>query len=176
MEVPKTDRNQRVAEVAPLAVEVESQMDRSVRAPWEREEPANRKDWVPRQVLRGFLCRWAVWVRVSMPEEERVAHQIYLPVEYLAGVEVVLEAVACQMDQQHLSPKVAQEVASQVKTDRGRGEPEANQTDSRFHKAEAEVQRVLGFRKTDLCRLDPAVRAGWGEARVLEQLPEAEAE
>jgi hypothetical protein len=47
-----------------------------------------------------------------MPEEERVEHQIYLPVEYLAGVEVVLEAVACQMDQQHLSPKVAQEVAS----------------------------------------------------------------
>ncbi len=177
MEVPKTDRNQRVAVVVPLAVEEESQTDRSVRAPWVREEPSSRKDPVLRQVLRGFLCRWAVWVRVSMPEEERVAHQIYLPVEYLAGVEVVLEAVACQMDQQHLSPKVAQEVASQVKTDRGRWEPEeACQMDSRFHQAEAEVQRVLGFRKTDLCRLDPAVRAGWGEARVLEQLPEAEAE
>ena len=73
-------------------------------------------------------------------------------------------------------PRSEEVEASQVKTDRGRWEPEANQMDSRFHKAEAEVQRVLGFRKTDLCRLDPAVRAGWGEARVLEQLPEAEAE
>ena len=74
------------------------------------------------------------------------------------------EAVACQMDQQHLSPKVAQEVASQVKTDRGRWEPEeACQMDSRFHQAEEEVQRVLGFRKTDLCQLDLVVRAGEAE-------------
>ena len=57
------DRNQRVALVAQLAVEVESQMDRSVRAPWERE-----------------------------------AYQIYLPVEYLAGMEVVLEAVDWRLD------------------------------------------------------------------------------
>ena len=60
MEVPKTDRNQRVAVVVPLAVEEESQTDRSVRAPREGEEPPSRKDPVPRQVLRGFLCRWAV--------------------------------------------------------------------------------------------------------------------
>jgi hypothetical protein len=97
-EVPKTDRNQRVAEVVPLAVEEESQTDRSVRVPWVREEPPSRKDPVLRQVLRAGLCRWAVRVRVSMPEEERVAHQIYLPVEYLAGVEVVLEAVDWRLD------------------------------------------------------------------------------
>jgi hypothetical protein len=33
-----------------------------------------------------------------MPEEEREAYQIYLPVEYLAGVEVVLEAVDWRLD------------------------------------------------------------------------------
>jgi hypothetical protein len=86
------------------------------------------------------------------------------------------EEEVCQMDQAHLSPQVAPEVASQVKTDRGRWEPEVNQMDSRFHQAEAEVQRVWGFRKTDLCRLDPAVRVGRGEARVREQLPEEEVE
>ena len=57
------DRNPRVALVAQLAVEAEPQMDRSVRAPWERE-----------------------------------AYQIYLPVEYLAGMEVVLEAVDWRLD------------------------------------------------------------------------------
>ena len=164
VEEPKTDRNQRVAVVAQLAVEAESQMDRSVRALWEREEPANRKDWVPRQALRDFLRRSAVWVRVPVPQVVQEAYQIYLPAEYLAEEEVVLEAVACQMDQQHLSPKVAQEVASQVKTDRGRWEPEeACQMDSRFHQAEEEVHRVLGFRKTDQCQLDPVVRVGWAE-------------
>ena len=86
-------------------------------------------------------------------------------------------AVACQMDQPHLSPKVEQEVASQVKTDRGHWEPEeARQMDSRFHLGEEEAQRVLGFRKTDLCQLGPVVRVRWWEARVREQLPEAEAE
>ena len=98
MEVPKTDRNQRVAVVVPLAVEEESQTDRSVRAPWEREEPANRKDWVPRQALRDFLRRSAVWVRVPVPRVVQEAYQIYLPVEYLAGVEVVLEAVDWRLD------------------------------------------------------------------------------
>jgi hypothetical protein len=98
VEVLKTDRSQRVAEVPPLAGVEESQTDRSVRVPWVREEPPSRKDPVPRQVLRGFLCRWAVWVRLSMPEEEREAYQIYLPVEYLAGVEVVLEAVDWRLD------------------------------------------------------------------------------
>jgi hypothetical protein len=73
------------------------------------------------------------------------------------------EEELCQMDQTHLSPKVVQVVESQVKTDRGLWEPEVNQMDSRFH--QAEVQRVLGFRKTDLCRLDPV---GWVEARVRE--------
>ena len=103
-----------------------------------------------------------MWVRVPVPQVVQEAYQIYLPVEYLAEEEVVLEAEACQMDQQHLSPKVVQEVASQVKTDRGRWEPEeACQMDSRFHQVEEEVQRVLGFRKTDLCQLDPVVRVGW---------------
>ena len=101
-------------------------------------------------------------------------------------VEVVPEAavrvsprsvVVCQMDQSGLSPKVAQEVASQVKTNRGRWElAVACQMDSRFHQAEEEAQRVLGFRKTDLCQLGPVVRVGWWEARVREELPEAEAE
>ena len=68
-------------------------------------------------------------------------------------------AVACQMDQPYLSPKVEQEVASQVKTDRGHwGPEEACQMDLRFHQAAEEVQRVLGFRKTDLCQLDLVVR------------------
>ena len=91
VEEPKTDRNQRVAVVVQLALAAESQMDRSVRALWEREEPANRKDWVPRQALRGFLRRSAVWVRV--PQVVQEAYQIYLPAEYLAEEEVVLEAV-----------------------------------------------------------------------------------
>ena len=74
-------------------------------------------------------------------------------------------AVACQMDQPHLSPKVEQEVASQVKTDRGHWEPEgACQMDSLFHQAAEEVQRVLGFRKTDLCQLDLVVRVVAAEA------------
>jgi hypothetical protein len=78
-------------------------------------------------------------------------------------------AVACQMDQPNLSPKVEQEVASQVKTDRGHWEPEeARQMDSRFHQAEAEVPRVLGFRKTDLCQLDLVVRVGAEAAEAAE--------
>lgn len=93
VEEPKTDRNQRVAVAAQLALAAESQMDRSVRALWEREEPANRKDWVPRQALRGFLRRSAVWVRVPVPQVVQEAYQIYLPAEYLAEEEVVLEAV-----------------------------------------------------------------------------------
>ena len=40
----RTDRNQQVAVVAPMAEAGESQWDRSVRVPWEREELANRKD------------------------------------------------------------------------------------------------------------------------------------
>ena len=43
MEELRTDRNQQVV-VAPLAEAGESQRDRSVRVPWEREELANRKD------------------------------------------------------------------------------------------------------------------------------------
>ena len=74
----------------------------------------------------------AVWVRVPMPQVVQEAYQIYLPAEYLAEEEVVLKAVACQMD-------------------------------SRFHQVEEEVQRVLGFRKTDLCQLDLVVRAGEAE-------------
>ena len=58
-----------------------------------------------------------------------------------------------------------QVVASQAKTDRGHWEPEVNQMGSRLHQAEGEVPRVLGFRKTDLCRLDPAVRVGAGEVQ-----------
>ena len=70
-------------------------------------------------------------------------------------------SVACQMDQTRLSPKVEQEVASQVKTDRGHSEPEGGyQMDSLFHQAAEEVQRVLGFRKTDLCQQDLVVRVG----------------
>ncbi len=107
-----------------------------------------------------------------MPQVVQEAYQIYLPAEYLAEEEVAVRGsprsavtVVCQMDQQHLSPKVAQEVASQVKTDRGRWEPEeACQMDSRFHQVEEEVQRVLGFRKKDLCQLDLVVRVGGAEA------------
>jgi len=40
----RTDRNQQVAVVAPLAEAGESQRDRSVRVPWEWKELANRKD------------------------------------------------------------------------------------------------------------------------------------
>jgi hypothetical protein len=36
--------------------------------------------------------------------------------------------------------------------------------DSRFHQAAEEVQRVLGFRKTDLCQLDLVERVGAAEA------------
>ena len=39
------------------------------------------------------LRRLAVWVRVPMAQVVQEAYQIYLQVEYLAGVEVVLEAV-----------------------------------------------------------------------------------
>ena len=62
-----------------------------------------------------------VWVRVPLVQVVQEAYQIYLPVEYLAEVEVVPEAavrvsphsaVASQMDQSGLSPKVAPEVAS----------------------------------------------------------------
>ena len=79
-------------------------------------------------MLRVVLRRWVVWVRVPLVQVVQEAYQIYLPVEYLAEVEVVPEeavrvsprsAVASQMDQSGLSPKVAPEVASQVKTDRG---------------------------------------------------------
>jgi hypothetical protein len=60
-------------------------------------------------------------VRVPLVQVVQEAYQIYLPVEYLAEVEVVQEAavrvsphsaVASQMDQSGLSPKGAQEVAS----------------------------------------------------------------
>ena len=44
MEELRTDRNQQEAVVAPMAEAGESQRDRSVRVPWEREELANRKD------------------------------------------------------------------------------------------------------------------------------------
>ena len=40
----RTDRNQQVAVVAPMAEAGESRRDRSVRVPWELEELANRKD------------------------------------------------------------------------------------------------------------------------------------
>ena len=79
-------------------------------------------------MLRGVLRRWVVWVRVPLVQVVQEAYQIYLPVEYLAEVEVVPEAavrvspysaVASQMDQSGLSSKVVPEVASQVKTDRG---------------------------------------------------------
>ena len=46
--VLKTDRNHRVAGVVPLAEEEDSQTDRSVRVPWEREELPSRKDLLRR--------------------------------------------------------------------------------------------------------------------------------
>ena len=121
-------------------------------------------------MLLVVLSRWVVWVLVQLVQVVKEAYQIYLPVEYLAEVEVLLEAavpvsshsaVACRMDQPHVSPKVEQEEVSQVKTDRWHSEPEeACQMDSLFHQAAEEVQRVLGFRKTDLCQLGLVVRVG----------------